>query len=317
LAELGVWDAFIRLGPLPSNGTRSVWGSEEINEHSHLVSPYGCGWHVERRSFDRMLADAAAEAGADLRSGTAVVGCEQSRDGGWIISLEAPSGRRPERLRAAMLVDATGRFAHAARRLGAKRLILDRLIAAATMFTGIDVTSEGYVLVETTADGWWYSAPVPPDGLMVMLMTDSDLASGRASRLADRWHTSLTGAPVTTRRRRGTLAWGPRAFSAQSHRLRRADMDRRWLAVGDAGLAVDPVSGNGVVRALRSASAAAETIDATLDGAPSDSIARYEAGRDDECTSYLYERLSYYEIEDRWPDSAFWSRRLQVAASVS
>src|SRR5690348_15699597 len=40
LVKLGVWGEFIALKPLPSFGTRSVWGSPDVNEHSHLFSPY-------------------------------------------------------------------------------------------------------------------------------------------------------------------------------------------------------------------------------------------------------------------------------------
>ena len=88
LAELGVWDEFLAIGPLPSHGTRSVWGSEDVDEHSHVVSPYGCGWHVERVAFDRMLVDAAVASGAELRCGAAVIGCELSDDGWWSIQFD-------------------------------------------------------------------------------------------------------------------------------------------------------------------------------------------------------------------------------------
>src|SRR3954452_12046394 len=48
LTELGVWSRFAGLRPLPSFGTRSVWGGAEPQSHSHLVSRHGCGWHVDR-----------------------------------------------------------------------------------------------------------------------------------------------------------------------------------------------------------------------------------------------------------------------------
>ncbi len=309
LREIGVWKSFLCLGPVPSFGTRSVWGSHEVDEHSHVMNPYGCGWHVERTSFDRMLAEEAVAAGADFRCGSVIVGCERSADGGWTLGLDGGSEQGTNRLQAAMVVDATGRFAHTSRWMGAKRIILDRLIAAATLFVGVDVSHQGYVLVETTSNGWWYSAPVPPDGLMVMLMTDSDLIGGRDATLAERWATSLAHTSTTSSRVRGAPAWGPRVFSAQSQRLRRSETDAPWIAVGDAGLAVDPVSGSGVVRALRSAATAADTIAETLDNGSSSAIATFETQRDDECTDYLHERLAYYGAEERWTESPFWSRQ--------
>jgi flavin-dependent dehydrogenase len=86
----------------------------------------------------------------------------------------------------------------------------------------------------------------------------------------------------------------------------------RWLAVGDAALAVDPVSGSGVIRALRTARAAAETVLAVLAGDRA-AIEDYEADRNKECTTYLIERLSYYGAESRWPSAPFWQRRAEAA----
>ena len=98
-------------------------------------------------------------------------------------------------------------------------------------------------------------------------------------------------------------------FSAISQRLRRSELDAPWIAVGDAALAVDPISGSGVVRALRAAQAGTETALALLEGRSPQTIARYEADRDRECTEYLYERAMYYDIERRWPGAPFWQRR--------
>jgi flavin-dependent dehydrogenase len=95
-----------------------------------------------------------------------------------------------------------------------------------------------------------------------------------------------------------------------SHRLVRPGDRRPWLAVGDAALAVDPVSGSGVVRALRTAEAAAHTIVSILDS-PYETpqlLAAYEAAHDRECTTYLTERARYYGIERRYR-TPFWARR--------
>jgi flavin-dependent dehydrogenase len=101
-------------------------------------------------------------------------------------------------------------------------------------------------------------------------------------------------------------------FPAASQRLRRAAYDARWLAVGDAALAVDPISGSGVVRALQTAHAAATTVIAILTGDESRPIAAYEAELDRECTQYLRERAQYYGAERRWDSAPFWRRRIAV-----
>jgi flavin-dependent dehydrogenase len=313
LADLGVWDTFTALQPLPSYGTRSLWGTPTPQEHSHLGSPYGHGWHVDRLVFDRMLADAAVSAGAALYCNTTTAGCETSRSGQWRLQLV---GRTAGPLHARLLLDATGRAAHLSRRLGAQRLLFDRLVGIAVLFDGIDSSQQRFILLETSPEGWWYSAPVPDNRLMVMLMTDSDLCGRAKLSTPERWCERLGKAPATRARASGTTRWGPRVFAAMSQRLHHSPCHAPWLALGDAALAVDPLTGSGVIRALRSARSAAEAVMAWLDNSADDPLAAYEAACDRECTTYLHERALYYGLEQRWHAAAFWQRRAAVAAQV-
>lgn len=308
LTELGVWPRFTGLRPLPSYGTRSVWGAPDLQSHSHLVSPYGCGWHVDRVAFDRMLAEAAADAGAELRCATTCVRVD--RDGCWLLSITEDGRPVSEPVRARVLVDATGRAARIGRQSGGRSAVFDRLVGVAALLEGVDVGEEGFVLVETTPDGWWYSAPTAPGRMVGMLMTDTDVCRGLRVSSRGRWHERLAGTRLTSARVAGSVVWGPRVFPAASQRLRRAAHDAQWIAVGDAALAVDPISGSGVVRALRTARAAATTVLAMLTGDESRPIAAYEAERDRECTQYLRERAQYYSAERRWDSAPFWHRRI-------
>jgi flavin-dependent dehydrogenase len=320
LADLGVWPQFLALGPLPSYGTRSLWGGAIPQLHSHLVTPWSCGWHVDRLAFDCMLAEAARRAGATLLCETTLVRCDKSADG-WALTLrersENDSEKQTFRLTARIVIDATGRSSRLAPWVGAERFLFDHLVSVAAQFDGIETAQEGYVMVETSADGWWYTAPLPGGRMMVMLMTDSDLCARADLGSLSVWHNRLQAAEATHGRVAGGIpVWRPRVFSAFSQRLRRCEQRAPWLAVGDAALSVDPISGSGVVRALRTARAAAEAVFALLKGQPPQPIEVYEADRDRECTTYLHERAMYYGIEQHWKESLFWQRRLRAAAQV-
>jgi flavin-dependent dehydrogenase len=303
LRDLGVWDRFTALGSLPSWGTRSVWASSVPDEHSHLVSSHGNGWHVDRQAFDRMLADAATGAGATVLTGWSVVGCVPDEDG-W--RLGAADGRV---VRARVLVDATGRRAGAGRALGARRETFDRLVAVTGGWTDVDVTAEQYLLVESAPDGWWYTAPVPGDARVGMLLTDADLCRRHGLADATAWHRRLLASSATADRVRDRSPdRRPRVHPAGSSRLVRHGDDRPWVAVGDAALAVDPLTGSGVVRALRMAESAADTVSALLDGSGARALADHEAARDEECTAYLTERARQYAGVHRF-GTPFWVRR--------
>jgi flavin-dependent dehydrogenase len=160
--------------------------------------------------------------------------------------------------------------------------------------------------------------------MLTMLMTDTDLcARGRLSTLAA-WHAQLSQATATPARLGSARAeGGVHVYCAASQRVRCAThctTTAPWLAVGDAALAVDPVSGSGVLRALRTARAAADAVRELLDGARDrrEVLAAYEHARDSECTSYLLERTHYYAAEERFRTS-FWQRRRgrETAAAVA
>src|SRR5207249_3516673 len=96
---------------------------------------------------------------------------------GWEISLASCPLTTPA-LTARFLVDATGGRASIARHLGSARLSPrdDHLLCAAMYYArpGYTTQAPGPTLLEAVADGWWYSATLPRDRLVVTFMTDAD-----------------------------------------------------------------------------------------------------------------------------------------------
>lgn len=325
LRDLGVWDDFLALRPLPSWGTRSAWGEALQRTQSHVFSPYHCGWHVDRCAFDRLLASRAEAAGVSVLEGTAWIGSESQADG-WQVRVQAVAGPAAEcsapvrTLATRFIVDATGRRAQVARHIGARVVPFDRLVAVSTQTTDCADQARGHLLIEAVRDGWWYSAPLPSGAgaadpaMIVMLMTDADLCAQAHLNRPAPWQAHLA-ATAATRQRLATAhpLTAPQVRCAGSQRLSRAATagGRAWLAVGDAALAVDPISGSGVVRALRSARAAADVVLAANDkpNQRADAMATYESERDRECIEFLATRAQYYALEQRWCESPFWRRR--------
>jgi flavin-dependent dehydrogenase len=266
-----------------------------------------------------MLAESAVEAGAQFRPGVRLLGCVPNSNRGFVLHIAGMENTNSlGELRADFVVDASGRSSVLARKLGARYALFDNLIGIAAQFDDSLANSQCYTLVEAMPEGWWYSAPVAADRSVAMLMTDGDLARAQDWKALQQWRAALQRTTLTDARiNRGKLRWGPRIFSAVSHRLIRNRDDRApWLAVGDAALAVDPISGSGVIRALRTAKAAATTAIAVLSGSD-EAIASYEDDRDKECTAYLFERAGYYGIERRWPNAPFWQRRATAFESAT
>ena len=321
LAGLGVWERFASAGHLPAPGVVSVWGEDEPFESHFIFNANGHGWHLDRQRFDAMLATAADSAGARLYRGARLRSCLPLTRG-WQIELtsDAPDDRRVHRIEARLVVDATGRGAAFARQQGAKRFAVDRLVGLAgvvaprTRGRGCptaahnDCGGDAWTLVEACSDGWWYSALLPTGRWIAVYMTDADLLQrGRGSWRAF-WQARLQET-THTRARLETLDLdaAPCAIAASSSRLDRVSGDR-WFAIGDAAIARDPLSAQGLVHALASGMHAGEAAIRRLGGdaaAPDE----YAARSDDLFREYTRLRAEHYAREQRWSQSDFWRRR--------
>ena len=308
LGRLGLEGALAGSGAVPSFGNESAWGDAELRSNAFVFDAHGDGHHVDRRRFDAILVETAESAGAHVTRCAALADC-MPLERGWSLRIRGGARAAPRTVRAAFLVDATGRRSSVARRVSARRELFDHLVGVAAQYAPRPDSRS--TLVESVEDGWWYSAPVPRDRLVVMFMSDADICSRRlpAAAMVDGWEATLRRTTHTLARLAGARrVWGPTTVSAVTHRLRRHGTDGCWLAVGDAALGVDPLSSSGIMRALTMGEAAAHVIVRhASDGV--DLTPAYERWLDDQLADYLHERREYYELERRWPDAPFWRRR--------
>jgi flavin-dependent dehydrogenase len=295
LTELGVWDRFQQDGHAPSCGVYSAWGSDKLYANDFVFHPYGVGWHIDRTCFDSMLADAAQKAGAVFYPNARLVD-HRVTEAGWDVEVQDKHGR--VRLSAKVLVDATGRAASIARRMGATQIALDRLIGVARFysFAPRERTPDSFTLLEAVPQGWWYSAFLPGNRLVVVFFTDPDLRH------------NVEPAPHTQARiAKCAPPSEPMVCAAHGSCLDRA-AGGGWLAVGDAVSAWDPLSSQGIAKALQSGVAAANSIVEYLSGDKA-TLARYVEEAQAQFERYLNTYRHYYRREMRWPEAPFWRRR--------
>ena len=298
LSALGVWERFLECGPLPSYGIRTAWETPAPRHQDFVQNPYGCGWHVDRARFDAMLASAAVQAGATLFLPARVGSCDKREDGAW--TLEVAQDGAVLNLSGRMLVDATGRKAMLASRMGGKADVADQLIGAVSFCENSEVAQ--WTLIEAVESGWWYSVPLPGTGMVFAYMTDSDLWMDR------KWDELLQLAPLTFERAGHRPVPPPSQIlsAASVVRCRVAGLD--WMAIGDAAIAFDPLSGQGVFKSIETGARCGSVIARYFDGDLS-ALAEYENWINETYRSYLSTRAQFYSSVVRWPESRFWKRR--------
>lgn len=306
LRRLGVWDGFVMEDHAEAHGSVAAWGSDEPLGNDFFTARFGSGFHLDRRRFDAWLAAQAERRGITLWRGTRL---EDARDtaGGWRLRLARDTDRFD--LAADFVVDAGGRRARFARLAGARPVRYDRLIGAYLFFENTRSGSfDSRTRIESAPYGWWYGAPLPGHRIAVACMTDHDIARRLGLARRDAWLDAL----AETRHLRPWLGSAapdgePVLCAAQASRLDRC-IGERWLAVGDAAAHFDPLSGQGLVQALRGGIAAAFAIADAFAGRKG-ALARYQAVIDAEVNAFLPARDHFYGLERRWPREEFWRRR--------
>ena len=304
LKHLRVWDALRAQRHTDVYGTIAAWGSATILENDFIFMPANTGWHVDRTAFDTMLASEAHRQGATLILNTRV------RDGKlmgneWRLSLSAGNS-----LEARFIVDATGGSAAMARSCGAQFVEADDLVGIAGFFELS--LGDPRTMIEAFEDGWWYTAGLPEGRRIIACMTDADIARRMKLHDAEEWHLNLSAMPNVGEIARQSKPCGSIVVrSAASRRLEPA-VGKHWLAAGDSASRFDPLSSQGIVKALRSGIFASYAIGDLLIRDDDSGLDRYQRYVLEEFNGYIEMRKKYYLEEQRWPQSEFWRRRHAV-----
>ena len=309
LAALGASGIFDGGPHVKSPGVVSYWGEAEPYERDYIFNPFGAGWNLDREAFDQALAALAVERGAGVIE--VLHGPEVSRAAeSWCVRVSTPKGLRD--IPAAFLIDATGRNAYLARRLGSRPKRQDRLVALFGMVDApakTSTTTDTRLMIEPMPDGWWYSLTMLDGQTVAVFLTDIDLLPVPGKRSAiEYWTKRLEESNHTGARTVQTET--PAAFAvapAHGQYLPRAGGDG-WMAVGDACMACDPLSGDGIARALQDGLLAANIARECIAGRQ-DLLATYIKNKQNAFARYLEQRGSYYADEPHWPNQPFWMRR--------
>jgi menaquinone-9 beta-reductase len=269
LARLGLPAAAWQRDAVPLLGMDIVVGSRRARMRYADAHGARHAWGVDRCRFDALLATHAAESGAELLEDTRLVSlaAEDGRVTG--ATLRGTDGRE-RRIGADLVVGADGVRSTVARLVGVERPVrFPRRLGLVAHHAGSDaLTDHGEMHV---GNGYYIGlAPMSGGELNVGMA----LPMRPAGPAAARFDAAIAGLPAVTDRLAGRPRLTPlRGASPIGHRV--SDVaGHGWLLVGDAAGFVDPFTGEGIYRALRSARAAAAAI-----GAEDDTAVAYRRAR--------------------------------------
>jgi len=300
LEHLAVWECFRNQQHQEAHGTSAAWGTNALTDNDFFYMPANIGWHLDRAAFDAMLASEAQRRGATLMLDTRVRDSSRTA-AGWQLKLS-----NGNTIAARFMVDATGN-AVLARGAGARFVETDCLVGIAGFFDRCN--GDHRTVVEAFEHGWWYTAGLPGSRRIVICMSDADVARRMRMHETKEWRRRLAAMPnVGATIEKSEVAERVITRPASSRRLEPVTGED-WLAVGDAASRFDPLSSQGIVKALRSGIFASYAIGDLLERGNTTGLKRYSRYVTEEFKSYNQARKKYYQEEQRWPASEFWRRR--------
>ena len=253
-------------------------------------------WVVARARFDAALLEDAAAAGVEIVADR-IMRIERTRKG-W--QARTSGGKRCS---SGYLVEARGRRAPGRRLRGPASTTLGRL------FDG--VPRRARTAVAGFRRGWaWYAATGDGVGALQIVVSNADPLPRRPGLPA--FFEALVDEIGPAREWLGAGQAVGEVFARHAEAsCASAPIEDGLIRVGDAALAMDPLSGHGVFEAIASATAAAAVIN-TIVRRPDDAgLARafYE-----ERVRLAFERFArtgrdFYALERRWPEADFWRER--------
>jgi flavin-dependent dehydrogenase len=212
------------------------------------------GSAVDRGAFDRALLEHARKLGVRVLQPATVRARVRSPDG-WNIAIDTAGGVCE--LRADLLADATGRAAGSS---SSRRWTGAATLALYAYWRGRGLPEEPRI--EAGADAWYWGVPLPDGSFNTLVFVDARAARAEGATLAERFKTLLSRSRLFDYCRGAELVGAVSAVNATPY-LDRMSATKTLLKVGDAALALDPLSSSGVQKAIQgalSAAVAANTI---------------------------------------------------------
>ena len=304
LEVTGARDAVESAGFTRVRSVRVDWdrGPEE------RVDPLAQGMLVDRGAFDRLLLEHARSLGVTVLQ-PAVLRERQDDGAGWRLRAEVRG--RPLGIRASLLADAAGRGAALP---GQRGLGGCRTLALYCYWRGGRLPLQPRI--EAAAESWCWGVPLPDGSYNTLLFVDGPSLRGMGpAGLTEHFHALL--------RRSGLMEGcddsvrpGPVRVCDATPYLDADCVSDRTIKVGDAGLALDPLSSSGVQKAIQTALSGAVVVNTTLRRPESAGAARayYKESLRAASERHRGWAAAHYASVARGRDARFWQDRAAGAA---
>lgn len=294
---------------IPAYASKSYWGSDKVSTTNTIFTTEEATFQMDREKFDFKLIETAAERGANIYPRTKCLDYKQLEDKSWEISLSHPEEGKFT-IKANYLVDASGRSANVCRKVGGSSHKYDALIGVGLFLQLDEKTKKFEQTLESVELGWWYSACLPNNKMVITFFSDADIISKHKLNQLEAWEKLLQETKQIKYLLNNAKALSNKLWIRNAHtQISDVKNIENFIAIGDAAVSFDPISSMGIGFSISSACFAAKYIANKIEKG----FSKTEVYQEDILKNYKQYhdiKTRYYREEKRWPTSSFWQRRI-------
>lgn len=297
LQSLGLLSLFEAHALKKTTGYHSAWGSNGVTDHNfYFHRPFQHGLKLNKESLLTALEEQQQEYICEGRLSAVT-------ETGKGIAIDLDDGTR---LEGALVVDATGRKRAVSQALGVEEVEKDQLMCFSCHVPTVRVKGLPHgVFVEPFESGWGIVSEISSDTSVMTLFTTKEHETRSLHTNYENWpelieeteHLKSFLTPSDKVRIMGSMANSSYLSNMSGN---------RWLAIGDAAMAFDPLSSHGITSGVYTAQQAVEAIIKMQREENPMPLQEYSQTLTRIFDGYYQQKRQLYWQERRWKDSSFW-----------
>ncbi|MFN0132590.1 MAG: NAD(P)/FAD-dependent oxidoreductase [Phycisphaerales bacterium] len=300
IQQLGLEERLRKIPQLVKHGAEFCLGHDTSPRQFRFDEGFPVGetsaWNIERAPYDKMILDAARDAGAEALEGTSVKEIARLAERDVAVALD--DGRT---LEADFLLDASGQSTIVGKHLGTRYVLPHlRKVAYFGHFKGVyrhHGAAAGYPTVVMCREGWFWMIPIDPQRTSIGLVLDAEAAKKVSVAPNKMLLWGISRCPILRERCKDAEFPESNGVTADFSYRCEPYAGPGYFLVGDAATFVDPIFSTGVCLGMMSGVKVAEGIEAIARRGANPARVRRDYERYVKKSSSVFFRLvdAYYE----------------------
>ena len=242
LESIGLQNAFEAAVFCRERRALLLWRNEQLQIKAFDTAP---SLLVDRAHFDDVLRNAAAQSGTRVITPATARSPQRHPGGGWVVPIATSSGTAL--MRARFLVDARGRRPRACIDDGAPSTVA---LSASFMVDDAEFTE---TRIEAGNDSWYWGSPLPRQGYTATVFLDAARVAGLGGCDRSRLYRRLLSRSKLLHNLLIDKVSDTISVRDATARLAKDLIGDDFIRIGEAAVAIDPLSSQGVQAAILSA----------------------------------------------------------------